>query len=138
MSRLIVALVIAVAALVLGIFWYRGHGPQPQPGQGTPWTVLQDIEEQHRADSSHDAPLLISHPEKSGYLVLGLPTSDPGFPWAWILLNEHAADNTPDAQPKMMPANARFHVDCAYIGTLLAQTPADPSVKALLQRRCTR
>jgi hypothetical protein len=144
MRRLIVVGV-AVFAITLGVMMYqrRAPAPPPQPGRGTPWTVLQDIEEQHRGDSAHEAPMLVSRPEGSRYAVLGLPTEDPGFPWAWILLNEHGVDRTADdVPPKMMPANARFHVECAYLDSLFAGTsvvpPADPSVQRLLKRHCGR
>jgi hypothetical protein len=137
-SRLILAVFIAVFAATFALLWYRQHPAQPQPGKGTPWTVLQDIEEQHRTDRSAEAPLLVSHPEKSGYLVLGLPTGEVASPWVWILLNEHGADHTPDAQPKLMPANGRFHVDCAYVDKLIAGNAVDPSAQGLLKRKCSR
>lgn len=136
MGRIAIAFVLAVAiaAATAGVLYYRMHHGEHQPGHGTPWTVLQDVEADHRSDSDHDTPLLLSHPEDSSYYVLGLPTGDPTFPRAWILLNEHTADGT----FKRMPASASFHVDCAYVDSLIASTPVDVPVQRFLKRQCGR
>lgn len=136
MGRMTTALVLGLvlAAAVAGVLYYRGHRGEHQPGRGTPWTVLQDVEADHRADADHDTPLLLAHPEDSSYYVLGLPTGDATFPRAWILLNEHSADGT----FKRMPASSSFHVDCPYVDSLIASTPVDEPVQRFLKRQCGR
>lgn len=133
MARASIIAGVAVVALAAGAaFYYRQNREPDQPGRGTPWTVLQDVELQHRSDSEHDSPVLLTHPEDSSFYVLGLPTGNSQFPRSWILLNEPTADRT----FKQVPANTAVHVDCAYVDSLLASTPVEPPVQSYLKRHC--
>lgn len=108
--------------------------PRGELGEKAAWATLQSAELSYRSSLGSPEPIVLFHPLRSQYVVLGLPTHDTTrYSHVWIILNETG----PLSPVYMLPRDQPYALSCSYLTELAARTYIDPQVFNMLKSTCT-
>ncbi len=126
---------VGIAVLVSIVFFWLAFLNRSELGQKEKWALLQRVEYENREVLMHSRgrPILLVRTDSQSYSVLGLPSSDGGAKYVWILLDDGSETGS---SVKKIPDNVDFYLSCNYISELKAKVDVASAVMNLLRSRC--
>jgi hypothetical protein len=131
-TKLLVSALVIAAGIGVYLAW-RLVLQTGELGEKPAWAALQGVEVRYRQRTNADAmPIVLERVDGSNFSVLGLPTSDPTYPRAWLILGPR----TPGPAIKLLPEDADFIVSCGFVDELPTRTSVEPAVLEFLREEC--
>lgn len=132
-TKLLVSALVITVGIGIYLVW-RLVLQTGELGEKPAWATLQGVEARYRQRTVDDSmPILLERVDNSSFTVLGLPTSDPTYPRAWLILSPR----TPGSPIKLLPEDADFSVSCGFVDELPGRASVEPAVLEFLREKCT-
>ncbi|MGC0017376.1 hypothetical protein ACPPTR_18025 [Ralstonia pseudosolanacearum] len=127
-------LFVAFLAVVAASSAYYRFLNQGELGEKDIYATLQEVELENRSSKMQGSPIFIENAKGSGYALLGMPSKNERYPYAWIVLNRISRDGS----VFKMPPEVRGEVSCEFLENLTKKTKISGDVLRNLRSICSK